>query len=561
MVRIFAAALFLSVASAQVQITPLFDLPGETSDPVLSPDGKTLAFEWWKPDYSFGIYIRPFAGGEVRLLAGKNDKVPSASDPRWSPDGKRVALTRFYSHYDTHLVVREIATGAEHDFGNVCGYASTGVWSPDGKFLVAEVYKSEGTLACRPALFSLATGARAAFLAPNGATPSFSPDGHSVAYGDGRSLMLLRLNADRQPAGPPSVLVRELREVGVVGWKPDGKQIVYGVALDAPTLRRIAIAPGSLPQNIDTGDLALSITQFLPDGSALATETPQNSALWRADLRSTPPKLQKVPDLECPPGILGCSPDGRRRAFISTKTGFFKIAVSNADGTGERVLVRSLPEPDAGPNPFPNVIGWSPNGKWVAFAVLPAQGNTDFRSYLYVVPSSGGTPQRLGKEAYALDFPIWSPDSNSLYAVQGWPIDNQGQQRPSNIVRVDVADGRITTLGPGGIWLRLSPDGKYLYFSEGTGRSLWRMPAAGGSPQRLLSGNFSFPGPLAGSRFVYLLRDQEIIRFDPNSGQSATILNLDFRLRIAALSADENFLYLGQQDDSKRRAVLVRGLK
>ena len=78
-------------------------LDAETSEPSLSPDGKTLAFSWCKPDYTCAIYTRPFAGGETKLLAGKDDKDGTPYDPKWSPDGRSLAFTRFYSHYNEHL--------------------------------------------------------------------------------------------------------------------------------------------------------------------------------------------------------------------------------------------------------------------------------------------------------------------------------------------------------------------------------------------------------------------------------------------------------------------------
>ena len=53
---ISSSVILLGTALAQVQITPLFELEGETSAPSLSPDGKTLVFDWCKPDYSCGIY-------------------------------------------------------------------------------------------------------------------------------------------------------------------------------------------------------------------------------------------------------------------------------------------------------------------------------------------------------------------------------------------------------------------------------------------------------------------------------------------------------------------------
>ncbi len=138
-----ALGLLLGAASGQVQIQPLMELAGQTSEPSLSPDGKTIAFNWCKPDYSCGIYTRPLAGGTVQLFAEQNAVMGFANSPRWSPDGRTIALTRFYSHYDVHLVVRGFAAEAELDLGGVCWGQAT--WSPDGRFVVAS--RQEKTLA------------------------------------------------------------------------------------------------------------------------------------------------------------------------------------------------------------------------------------------------------------------------------------------------------------------------------------------------------------------------------------------------------------------------------
>jgi Tol biopolymer transport system component len=87
LLTIGAWAFFTTAVFAQIQVTPFVDPDRETSDPSLSPDGKTLAFHWCKPDYSCGIYTRPLAGGDIELLAGSEptDSLPFL--PRWSPDG------------------------------------------------------------------------------------------------------------------------------------------------------------------------------------------------------------------------------------------------------------------------------------------------------------------------------------------------------------------------------------------------------------------------------------------------------------------------------------------
>lgn len=559
--------LLICVLAAQIQIKPLLELDGETSEPSLAPDGKTLIFDWCTPDYKCGIYTRPFSGGDVHLLVGEDKKGGLTGHPRWSPDGKRIAFGRFYSHYDSHLFVRDSSSGVERDLGKTCLGQVT--WNPNGRFLVASVDDEDS--GCRPTLFSAATGTRVRRMASSGTESAFSPDGRMLAYADGKSLMLLRLTNDYRPMNPPVTIAREPREITGLSWAPDGKQIIYQCWGDVPYLRRIALTPGAQPQEIPGLTSELSISQILADGSALATETTEAQTLWRADLGSMPPKIEIVTHSECSSGAPGCSSDGRLRVFITTRTGLSEIWLADGDGANERPLVRSIPEfvnpKDDG---VPNLVGWSPDGRWIAFTVFPAHGNADVRSYLYVVPSSGGIPRRLAKEAYGLYAPTWSRDSNSLYGSQGWPVEDRPHGLKSRLVRVDVADGKLTPLGVDGTWPRMSADGKFLYFFTSPYSKLSRKQIDGGVEERLRDKEdllwFCYA---VGARYLYLFQQpprdathqiHKIIRFDPETRKAITLAEISFQPRSAFLSPDDRFLYVEQREPSKQRVVLVHGL-
>jgi Tol biopolymer transport system component len=385
-----------------------------------------------------------------------------------------------------------------------------------------------------------------------------------LAYADGKSLKLLHLDSEYRPTGPAAILVREPRSISEVNWTPDGKQLIYKVWGDGPYIRRIALQSGARPQPISGLSGRLSISQLLADGSALATETTQLEALWRADLSSTPLRIEIATDQGCSSGDPDCSPEGSVRAFITARTGISEIRVANANGTNERPLVKSIPGFTTGwkGDGVPSLVGWSPDGKWIAFTVFPAHGNADLRSYLYVVPSSGGLPRRLAREAVAIIAPTWSRDSKSLYGSQGWSSRDEAHGVESPIVRVDVADGKITRLDGDGLWPQVSLDGTYLYFLGRFRSSLSRMRIGGGREELRWEHRDIGLAPVVGNRYLYLFIDETntIVRFDPESKAATTLAELPFRPRFAYLSRDERFLYFGQQDDPKSRVVIVRGL-
>jgi Tol biopolymer transport system component len=562
-----ASALFVVTAFCQVQVTPLLNLAG-TSDPALSPDRKTLLFDWCAPDSQCGIYARPFAGGAVVPLIGHDSKESTPVSPRWSPDGTRIAFVRIYSHFDVHLFMRDFKGGPERDLGAICDHAPEVSWTPDSRFLLTSAYTGDPatTFDCRPVLISCDSGMRVRDIARRGGPVALSPDGRTVAYGDGGSLMLVKLTPGYSPVNSTAVIVREPREISNIVWTADGKQIVYQASGDVPYVRRVTVRRGARPEAIPGLMNRLDIAQFLDDGSALATETTQIEALWRADFTSTPTKLETVSDPGCSSGVPWCSPDGTLQAFITAPQGVSQISLANRGGTNERVLVKSIPSFFNPPNDgVPTWLGWSPDGKWLAFTVSPRLGNADIRSHLYIVSPSGGVPRQLGKEAFALDFPAWSPDSKSLYATQGSEDDQK-----SPIVRVDIVGAPLSPSGADGIWPRVSRDGKYLYFFAGRRLDLYRIPIAGGAGERLWNGgDLRWVAVAVGSRYLYLFQETarpgaaatcKIIRFDPDLKQSTPLAEAPFCPRSAYLSSDERFVYFEQQELPKQRVVLVRGL-
>ncbi|CAG0958069.1 partial putative protein, partial [Geobacteraceae bacterium] len=125
--------------------TNLKQLTGTKVDkgiPVLSPDGRWIAFVVHGETGSSEIHVMPAAGGEAKNLTGalsKNKKMA----PSWSPDSKRLMYTEAK---DLALNIRII----DPDGGNP-GTLTDNVytnafpaWSPDGKRIVF-VSSREGT--------------------------------------------------------------------------------------------------------------------------------------------------------------------------------------------------------------------------------------------------------------------------------------------------------------------------------------------------------------------------------------------------------------------------------
>jgi Tol biopolymer transport system component len=75
-------------------------LPGSALDPSWSPDGRRVAFRWFRPRQdSVGIYVANVDGSEMQLL------VESAGMPDWSPDGRFIAFANLHPHQRGTLLI------------------------------------------------------------------------------------------------------------------------------------------------------------------------------------------------------------------------------------------------------------------------------------------------------------------------------------------------------------------------------------------------------------------------------------------------------------------------
>jgi Tol biopolymer transport system component len=188
------------------------------------------------------------------------------------------------------------------------------------------------------------------------------------------------------------------------------------------------------------------------------------------------------------------SPDGSRLVFERAfgpivkdeAAGGLELVTSNADGTSEQVILRSLPL-----GREPHDAQWSPDGTRIAVNMLNIKAKPRNGSAIYVLNADGSdfrqiTPLRLNAGS-----PDWSPDGkrivfNSSYegqaAVEIYTVrpDGSGLKR----VRKEPKDG--FSFEP--VW---SPDGKRIAFVHGTFTTpphIWTMKRNGKRLKQLTRG-------------------------------------------------------------------------
>jgi Tol biopolymer transport system component/tRNA A-37 threonylcarbamoyl transferase component Bud32 len=141
----------------------------------------------------------------------------------------------------------------------------------------------------------------------------------------------------------------------------------------------------------------------------------------------SPVRLTSDPADDHEPAI---APNGSMVAFRSERDGGGIYLIPAAGGESRRVA-------DFGRRPR-----YSPDGQWIAYWVGPpgVAPIADGENKVYVIPAAGGAPRQILPDFSSANYPVWSPDSQSLMLFG----------RPNSMRnRADAIDWWITPVGQG----------------------------------------------------------------------------------------------------------------
>lgn len=269
-------------------------------------------------------------------------------------------------------------------------------------------------------------------------TPAVSPDGSRVVFarravdGSGRYRLwaIPSSGGEATPLTPAEFPYDCTRP----SWSPDGHSVAFSGSPDedqedAPTgIWLIDVRSLEIRQVTDPDRFSDLYPQWLPDGKHLvicrAMRGETNRDLWLLSLDGTARRITSQPGFDCKSTI---SPDGHRVAFASERPA----------GAARRVWSLELAVGEASTKPLTRGSGkapaWSPDGRWIAFVAYRAS------TPLYITSPSGGAVFQITQPGLEAENPEWFPDSRSIVllfrAAEGRPYHVGVVDLPSHLLR------------------------------------------------------------------------------------------------------------------------------
>jgi Tol biopolymer transport system component/DNA-binding winged helix-turn-helix (wHTH) protein len=461
------------VSSPPMRIVPLTTYPGAEDEPTFSKDGEQVAFTW-DANTARGteIYVKRIGTENPLQLTQSGGFVCC---PSWTSDNRHLAYLRCSGESQGIFLVPSLGGPARmvRQMPGCSGLAA----SPTKQLLA---YGDKNSPDTPFALFTISLDD----LQPHQLTfptdkvvgdqnPVFSPDGESVAFiriiGEATSDIFVVPLAD----GAPRQLTFDRTFVNGLTWTADGRRIVFSSHRGGGQSLWVVPVAGGEPARLPLGGATATNPAISPRGNRLAyTQGDIHPNLWVIELSDNPRKssgsarqfLSSATYNNTP----RFSPDGKRLAFASTRSGEMEIWTCDARNCSDTQQLTFLKSVSGSAH-------WSPDGKRIAFDSRPTG-----HSQVFVVSAAGGKPFALTDGTAEDKVPSWSSDGGYVYftsnrsgATQIWRVSARGGQ-PAQVTQ------------HGGYAVLESPDGKFLYYVKGDKPGVWRMPPGGGDEVRIL---------------------------------------------------------------------------
>ena len=469
------------------------DTPSNESQAAFSPDGEYIAFRSNRDPA--GIYVMERTGENARLV------IAGCSSPSWSPDGKEIVCsTRLQSvpsirnPRPSSLWIVGVATGAKRVLCE--NDAMQPVWSPQGN-RIAFWYMAPSSGRSEVATISK-DGGQIEVIANDGATnwnPAWSPDGKFLYYVSDRagSMGFWRVPVDEltgKVQGEHEAVVTPSPFSRHLNFSRDGRRLIYVQTEQESNIQAVKFDPVhekavGEPFWITRGDQQLVRPDLSPDGTHYVTRIQRRTQDDIVIIQRDGTNGRDLTNDRSFDRYPRWSPDGKRIAFTSDRSGQYEIWTIDANGTNLRQVSFNSP----GNTSFPL---WSADGQRILFRragvnaivdlnkdwanqtleELPGAAGTDFVAWDWSADGKRliGTDSGSSVHCYSFEtksfekildngaYPMWLADGmRFLYLSEGKVyLSDISTKRPREIL--SIQENRFNSIG-------ISRDGQLLYFT------------------------------------------------------------------------------------------------
>jgi Tol biopolymer transport system component len=520
-----------AASGRDVEVQRLTDFIGMKEYPVISPDGKMVAFVAIVGGRR-QIWIRMLAGGaSLQVTRDASDH----EQPRWAPDSSTLLYYRRASTAADEGAIWEVSAlgGPARRLVSAIG---GGDISQDGRWIA--VFQSVGQHVELAVCGRDGSSRKCVLALPPEylyTSPRWSPDDRFIAFErDSSNGFDMRIEI-------VSVAGNERREVARCdwlkgfSWLPAGSGLVYSssrgsTVLYPPTFNlRTVGADGQADCQLTFGDVSYVEPDIRRSDQLVANRMRSQSDIWRFPIAGSPVEntrdAVRITHQTGQARTPSVSPDGAEVVYLSDNGGHGNLWIARTDGTGVRQLTF-----ERDPAVSIGVPMWSPGGDWIVF-ILTQGGQTGLwliqpdgsglrqvaqgwyscwssdgqwlyyttaredTRYLERVPVGGGVPEMV--RSSSTPGAAVSADGSSVYFVHPLRAEIFGLWGDSEIRRAPTGDGASDTMArisasrvpvsPLLLQVFLSPDGRWLGMPliDGATTNLWVLPTAGGSLRQL----------------------------------------------------------------------------
>lgn len=552
---------------------PLTTLVGRETSPSLSPDGRRLVFVW-DGEHSDNIDLYVMSVGDARPVRLTHQSAADYS-PAWSPDGKWIAFLRDADPEHAGIFLISPDGAIERHIRTIkappTAYAAFTIprraltWSRDSRYLIVSDMGPRDT-AYSLHRVAVQDGTESQVLSSSDmrrgdTAPAISHDGRHLAFirggvaQSGAAVCVAGLKAEVVIGKMPVCMHLQFPWIDSIAWSNNPSELVVSAAMTLDGSRAMLRVPIGAPDRaaVLTGAGSDGVEPDVGAGGRLVYSRvePKRSSIWKLNLAASASRPERI-DVSMTSNMdADISPDGRRIAFRSLRSGRPEIWVAAVDGSCMKRLSGLGAESYGNPR-------WSPDSRQIA---LHARVND--KVDIYIVNPDTGSFRRLTTGSEEDIMPTWSRDGNSIYfasnigghfEIRRQPVEGHGPTSMKPIrgsLAMESMDGRS---------LFIATDSRYPKLLEAT--------PEGTARGELISSLASSTGFAVAATGVYYYAPpgpdgKTDLRFrDLASGGNRVVARIDQPVETGiSLSADGHTLIFSQVESQEALLMLVEGFR